>query len=89
MEIGKLLRKKWGQEVRRHRLARELTQEKLAELIGIDQSTVSRVETGDFRTVEPELMLRFAVVLEVEPELLFGWPFGIRAIAADQMSRAS
>lgn len=86
MSAAELLRTKWGKNLRRIRREADLTQEALAHRVGVDQSTVSRIETGDLRVLDPDLMLRFAIALEVDPEVIFEWPLGIRAIAAAQAS---
>jgi transcriptional regulator with XRE-family HTH domain len=40
------LRKQWGDALRSRREERGLTQEAVADLAGVDQGTVSRVEAG-------------------------------------------
>lgn len=63
---GVVVAETFGQMVRRYRKARRLTQERLAELADIDQSTVSQVELdkGD-RTVR--IVTNLARVFDQEP----------------------
>ena len=42
------LKKSFGQNVQKYRKYRNLTQEKLAELIGVDVTSISSVETGKY-----------------------------------------
>jgi transcriptional regulator with XRE-family HTH domain len=60
----------FGENVRRCREALGLTQEKLAELIGVEVRTLSRIECGDqgstFATIE-----KIAACLKAEPHTLF------------------
>lgn len=42
------LKKCFGQNVQKYRKYRNLTQEKLAELVGVDVTTISAVETGKY-----------------------------------------
>lgn len=71
----------WGKNVAAERRARGLTQTALGELIDRDQSVVSEVESGGYRAVTPELILRICVALDAEPSTLFAWPPGIGSIA--------
>jgi len=79
-----LLTKSWGERVRSRRTGLGLTQAALAERVGCHQSTVSEIETGSYAAIKPEMLLRIAVALDIEPEQLFPWPHGIGMVAATQ-----
>jgi transcriptional regulator with XRE-family HTH domain len=55
------------------RVARLMTQAQLAEIVGVDRSTIARYESGK-DVPPPELRLRIACVLGTMPECL--WPPG-------------
>jgi transcriptional regulator with XRE-family HTH domain len=62
-----------GERVRELRLARDLTQEGLAQLAEVDRGYISETETGD-RNPSVWVIYRLAKALEVEPaELLPGY----------------
>ncbi len=50
---------------------KNLTQEKLAEKSGVDQSTISAIETRRMKSPSWEIVARLAKALEVPPEQLF------------------
>ncbi len=77
----KLVQKAWGKRVRSARTGRSLSQSAAAELIGCDQSTLSRIETGDYRLMTPELILRLCLALGLDPDQTFAWPPAIVEIA--------
>ncbi len=56
--------------VRRHRLARDITQSQLAELLGVTRQTVLSIEKGKY-TPSIGLALRLAEIFEVSVETLF------------------
>lgn len=76
-----LVQKAWGKQVRRARKALDLSQIAAAERVGIDQSTLSRIETGDYRQLHPEMVLRLCVALSIDPDDAFRWPPAIVEIA--------
>lgn len=65
------LRRFWGQRIRARRGAR--TQADIALEAGIDQSTLSRIETGDYPAITPALVLRLAEALGADPHELCPW----------------
>ena len=70
------------QNVRRLRLARNLTQTQLAELAGVNQATVSKAERGEMN-ITMNNILALAKALHVEPVELFDLPdLQKRALAA-------
>jgi repressor LexA len=60
-----------GDRIRQFRLARELTQEQVAQALGVDRSMVARYERGTYR-VKDQLILPLANILGVQPNDLFG-----------------
>ena len=56
--------------VRRHRLARDITQNQLAELLGVTRQTVLSIEKGKY-TPSIGLALRLAEIFGVSVETLF------------------
>jgi putative transcriptional regulator len=56
--------------VRRHRLAKDITQSQLAELLGVTRQTVLSIEKGKY-TPSIGLALRLAETFEVRVETLF------------------
>jgi transcriptional regulator with XRE-family HTH domain len=73
------LRRFWGQRIRARRGAR--TQADIAHRAGIDQSTLSRIETGDYPAITPSLVLRLAEALGTDPHELCPWQAGVGATA--------
>lgn len=71
--IWQTLGEEWGHEARDARTKAGLTQVALGERIGVAQSVVSDVERGVY-PLSVELMVRWAVTLDLEPRELFGWP---------------
>lgn len=67
-------KKKFGQNLKKLRKSRKLTQEKLAELIDIHYRQMSKIETGDnfpsSKTIE-----KLCCVLNVSPATLFNFDF--------------
>ena len=54
-----------GQELRRIRRAKDLTQQELAELAGVNYTTISRIESGDAKQVYWETAVKLAKALQV------------------------
>lgn len=63
--------KKLGAAIKRHRKAKGLTQPALAAAIGVPDSTIYRLERGEFTAPSPEKLQRIARTLDVEFEELF------------------
>ena len=69
-------------KVRDLRMARGLTQTQLAELAGVNQATVSKVERGE-TNITMDKIVALAAALKVEPVELFDLPeLQARALAA-------
>lgn len=62
----------WGQRVRERRAS--ITQEKLAELARVDQSTISRLERGQLDRVSDDLKWKIAGALGTTVATLFPYP---------------
>ncbi len=77
-----LVRQKWGNQIQALRKRRGLSQHGLATLLATSQSVVSDVESGRYRAMTPELILRICVALDCEPDDICAWPFAITTIAA-------
>ena len=59
-----------GANVRRYRVARDLTQEKLAQLVGIEVKSLQRIESG-FGNVTARVLASLAANLNVTIEAMF------------------
>lgn len=68
--------KNWGARLHDRRRDQGLTQETFADMVGRDQTTISRYERGEGPWT-PEAMLLFAVALDTTVAALFPWPVGI------------
>lgn len=62
----------WGHKVRKRR--GDITQEQLALICRVDQSTISRLEKGKLRSVSDELKWKIAGGLGCTVEDLFPYP---------------
>lgn len=69
MVKGSDIRKSLGTTVRELRLAKNLSQEKLAELGELDRSYISEIENGD-KTASIITIYKIALALEVKPSHL-------------------
>lgn len=63
----------WGTRLREARRARGLTQPQLAEMAGVAQQSVSKVERGE-ACPHDRVKLQLAHALGVSPGSLFPWP---------------
>ncbi len=60
----------FGQRIKELRKNRGLTQEKLAELVGMNQRQLSRIESG-VNFASSETIVRLSIALDVEPKCFF------------------
>ena len=74
------------QHLKRLRMARQLTQAQLAQAVGCNQGTISKLERGG-KNVTLEMIERIARRLDVEPWELFGID-GVRQRYLEALSRA-
>ena len=63
--------KKLGAAITRRRKAKGLTQPELAAAVGVPDSTIYRLERGEFKAPSPEKLQRIARRLDMEFEELF------------------
>ena len=62
-----------GDRIKRARTARQLSQQTLADNIGVTRSAVSQWEHGNTKNMRPENLIRLAVALRTSPEfIVFG-----------------
>ncbi|WP_225028987.1 helix-turn-helix domain-containing protein [Xinfangfangia pollutisoli] len=59
-------------ELAKIRRARGLTQKQLAEMAGVDQGTISKLESADGYNYTADLIEKLVAALKVEPAELFG-----------------
>src|SRR5579884_1063048 len=60
-----------GTRIRRRRLARGLSQARLADMASVSRGYISRLEAGDFARPSAALLLRIAHALEIDVENLW------------------
>lgn len=60
----------FGDNVKKYRKKKKLTQAKLAEIVGVTPNSIGYIETG-FRFIRAETLVRLCNVLEVTPKQLF------------------
>jgi transcriptional regulator with XRE-family HTH domain len=70
MTDGKSIEKVFGQVVRKLRVERNLSQEKLSELSGLDRSYVSEIERGK-KTASIRTVIKLSEGLNILPHKLF------------------
>lgn len=70
----KLVLLEWAKQVKAARQRLGLTQVQAAERCGIAQSTLSKIETGDYLRFAPAMVLRLCDGLDLDPRFAFDWP---------------
>ncbi len=66
---------KIGEKIRRARIAKGMTQEKLAELLGMQKSGVAKYENGRVKNIKRTTLKRISAILDIPPsELIFESP---------------
>lgn len=73
-EVIMNFKKSFGQNVQKYRKYKNLTQEKLAELVGVDVTSISSIETGKYFPSADNLV-KIVDVLDVEFADLFEFEF--------------
>ena len=64
---------KFGKKVKEYRKLRNLSQEKLAELVGVSTNTIAAIENG--RTfLKINTLEKICSALKIEPSVLFDFP---------------
>lgn len=76
----RLVLEAWADEIQTHRKRLGLTQIEAAARCGITQSTLSKIESGDYR-LHPAMILRLCDGLDLDPRHAFQWPPAIVEIA--------
>lgn len=76
----RLVLDEWGERVKQARLHAELSQVEAAKRCGITQSTLSKIEAGEYR-LHPGMVLRLCDGLDLNPSVAFAWPRAILEIA--------
>jgi transcriptional regulator with XRE-family HTH domain len=71
--------KLFGERLREIRTDRNLSQERLAELAGLDRNYIGQIERAE-RNVALVNIIRIAKALEIEPQVLFT-PFTVAKVA--------
>lgn len=64
------IKKQFGNNVQRYRKLKKLTQEKLAELVGLDPTSISSIETGKFFPTIDNVK-KISEALDINLETLF------------------
>lgn len=67
------LHRSWGEQVRKRRELLKIQQEVLAEVTGIQQQTISKIENGHFNP-NIDTWLKLAQGLGANPAELYQWP---------------
>lgn len=67
------VKRRWGIAIKQQREYRRMTQQKLAEAVGVDQTTVSSWERG-IKAPGLENQLAIARALAVDARLIFSFP---------------
>lgn len=65
-----IIKKCFGERLKTYRKIKNLTQEKLAEMVGINLRQLARIESGE-SFITAETLYNLCTVLEVSPKLLF------------------
>jgi len=73
-----------GTRIHRRRLARGLSQARLAEMASVSRGYISRLEAGDFARPSAALLLRIAHALEIDVQRLWEDITSARALPNDQ-----
>lgn len=76
----RLVLEEWGNRVKQARAKAELSQVEAARRCGITQSTLSKIEAGEYR-LHPAMVLRLCTGLDLNPSVEFAWPRSIVEIA--------
>ena len=71
-----IIKQKFGERLKAIRRLNNLTQEKLAEKIGINLRQLARIEAGG-SFISSETLLSICLVLQISPSLLFDFAAGV------------
>jgi transcriptional regulator with XRE-family HTH domain len=70
-KLGPRQAKRLGAFIRQHRQAAGLTAQQLGQAVGVDKTTILRIEAGSIREPSPATLQRVARVLKVDLEDIF------------------
>lgn len=59
--------------IKEQRAKLRITQQDLADAVGVNKSTISRWESGDIEKVPIDVVKQLAITLQTTPEHLMGW----------------
>lgn len=76
----RIVLEEWGERVKQGRASAGLSQVEAARRCGITQSTLSKIEAGDYR-LHPAMVLKLCDGLDLNPSVAFAWPRSILEIA--------
>lgn len=62
-----------GQLIKKLRLEKNLSQEKLGELIGVQKSAIRKYEKDEVTNIKKEVMIKLSKVLGISPNQLIQW----------------
>lgn len=62
-----------GKRIREARIAAGMSMKELAQRIGVNQSSITRYEKGEFNRVGMDVILKIGEVLEVDPQYLIDY----------------
>lgn len=62
-----------GERIKERRLAMNLTQEELAQKLGLQKSAIAKYENGRVENIKRSVISKMAAILECTPSYLMGW----------------
>lgn len=62
-----------GERIKERRLAMNLTQEELAQKLGLQKSAIAKYENGRVENIKRSVISKMADILECTPSYLMGW----------------
>lgn len=62
-----------GERIKKLRKERDMTQEELGAILGVQKATVQKYEKGSVSNIKPETIEKIAEVFEVSPSYIMGW----------------
>lgn len=62
-----------GEKIRQRRIALNMTQNEIGEILGVAGATVTRYETGNIKNLKYETITKLAIALKCTPAYLMNW----------------
>ena len=81
-----IIKKGFGERLKTYRKIRNMTQEKLAERIGINLRQLARIEAGE-SFVSSETLLNICIVLEITPSVLFDYDIDDGVLMSENINK--